>query len=115
MASEHDSDNSRTRTDCSPSTLFEALSRRQRRLILRYLADTEGPVFLDELAAQLDAHGDDQHDRTLLAGTLMSHHLPKLAEADLVCFDRDTHIVEEGPAAAHTARHLALVDDWEDA
>lgn len=46
---------------------------------------------------------------------LMQHHLPKLAEAPFVSVDRDTYIVEEGPAAPHAARHLALVDGREDA
>lgn len=95
----------------SPSILFDVLSSRRRRRILRYLADTDGPVFLDEIAAYIAEHEDDQQDRTIIAATLVHWELTKLADADLICFDEETHVVEEGPAASVAARHLKLVED----
>lgn len=103
-----------SRGSLSPSLLFELLASRRRRRILRYLAETDGPVFLDELAVHIADHEDDQQDWTLIAVTLVHFHLPQLADADLVSFDRDTHIVEAGPAIPHAARCLALVADWDD-
>lgn len=103
----------RRRSDISPSILFEVLASRRRRLILRYLADADGPVFLDELAAHLADYEAAQRDWTLIAATLVHWHLPQMADAALVYYDRATHIVEEGPRAPLAARHLALVDEWD--
>lgn len=102
-----------SRSDVSPSILFEMLASRRRRRILRYLADADGPVFLDELSAHIADHVEDQHDWTIIAAVLVHWELPKLVDADLVHFDRETHIVEEGPSAAIADHHLALVDDRE--
>lgn len=102
------------RSTISSSLLFEALASHRRRRVLRYLADTDGPVFLDELAAHIADDDADQQDWTIIAATLSHLELPKLADAELIHFDRETHIVEERPAASVAARHLALVDDWED-
>lgn len=98
--------------NCPPSVLFDALASRRRRRILRYMAAADGPVFLDELAAHLADHHDADHDWTIIVA-LMHWELPRLADAALVRFDRETRIVEEGPAAPHAADHLALVADRE--
>lgn len=105
------SDNSRY--DCSPPTLFDALTVRRRRLVLQYLAEAESPVLEDEQVADLASHADDHVERTSVAITLIHQHLPKLADAGMVRFDREMHTVEEGPAASYAAHHLAFVDDRE--
>ncbi|MGA9402302.1 DUF7504 family protein [Haladaptatus sp.] len=72
-------------------TLFEALSSRRRRDVLRYLLDTEDAVDISELAtavARLGPGGGSTHNQhRKYYSTLYQLHLPKLDSAGLIDYD----------------------------
>lgn len=102
---------------------YEALAHARRRQTLRILDATESPMALDDLALKLTIREQEapastvNQDQTRRCSIALYHrHLPKLAAAGMVAFDTEQQTValNEGPAAAHAARHLALVDDLDD-
>jgi hypothetical protein len=81
-------------------TLFDVMSHRRRRTALRYLRDAGGPVAVAELAHHIaDREGaasgrSAPMDRYAAILTALEHqHLPKLAHADLVEWDRSADAV----------------------
>lgn len=89
---------------------YDLLSNRRRRLALFCLArDDGGPVDADDIARQVAAWEDGvpvevvtYEDRRSVYTSLRQHHLPKLADAGAVDYDRDAG------TTALTARGHAL-------
>lgn len=72
--------------------LFDLLSRRERRQVVELLQDADGPVDLTTLAAHVETGGGDAVDRRTV--TSLDHvHLPRLAEAGVVDYDREAGTV----------------------
>jgi len=94
--------------DCTADTADEAddeldadfgalLSNRRRRFVLRTLLDTSG-LGLEELATRLAHRENDTDDPSEVEVTrsytaLASIHVPRLADANLVVFDREANTV----------------------
>ena len=100
--------------------VLRAMRSRERRYVCYYLLDHER-VALDELAdvlagwiAATDHRVTTRPDRDSLRLALYHNHLPRLAEAGLVAFDREELVTERTPrfgevralvAAAHRFEH----------
>ena len=74
--------------------LFDVLSNRRRRLMLRSLETAEKPVSVGELAMELVAWESGQpvldrsgDEREAIEISLVHNHLPKMAEAGFVKYD----------------------------
>lgn len=81
-------------TQLQRDELYEALSRERRRRILSVLAETEGPLGVDELARAVAARERDARPADLdeadverVRVSLYHRHVPKLADAGLVVRD----------------------------
>ncbi|MFD1632341.1 ERAP1-like C-terminal domain-containing protein [Haloplanus ruber] len=89
-------------------TLHELLRNPRRRFVLRSLLAEEGTT-LDRLAARLAAWENDTDEptdaeRTRAFTALASVHVPRLAEAGLVVFDRSAKRVSLSDAARDAGR-----------
>lgn len=83
------SQNPNTTDSLSVSKQCELLASNRRRAILRYLSARPGePVDIDELADFLLAHGEEA-DRQNILLSLHHVHLPKLADAGVITYQRD--------------------------
>ncbi|WP_449267235.1 DUF7344 domain-containing protein [Halalkalicoccus paucihalophilus] len=103
----------------SKDDTFHILQNERRRRVLQYLSDTEGPVDMRDIAEQVAAweHDttvqqltSDQRQRVYIA--LYQSHLPKLADFDLITYNRSRGVVERTPLADQVASYLqdATVD-----
>jgi hypothetical protein len=89
------------------STLFELLASRQRRRLLFLLCDAESvevPDGLQSRSTAAMANGDSSRSPNRapsdLAVELHHTHLPKLAAAELIEWDRSAEVVSRGPEFA---------------
>lgn len=88
---------------------FELLSSWQRRFVLQYLQQCATPVTLDRLARSLAASCDElSADEARIQ--LHHHHLPKLAAAELVAYDRTAATVGPSTSAAEPRGSVTRVD-----
>lgn len=95
--------------------IFHLLQNERRRLVLRYLRDTEGPVRMRDVAEQVAAW---EHETTVeeLTSTqrqrvyipLYQSHLTKLDEAGVIDYQKNRGIVERNPLADHVDRYLQV-------
>lgn len=97
----------------SKDDMFHILQNERRRRVLQYLSDTEGPVDMRDIAEQVAAweHDttvqqltSDQRQRVYIA--LYQSHLPKLADFDLITYNRSRGVVERTPLADQVASYL---------
>lgn len=96
-------------------TVFEILQNARRREVLSYLRGREGPVDIRDLtvyvaAAENDCPADDleYNQRKRVHTSLYQSHLPKLADAGLVEYDRRAGTVVATPQAATFEAYLDL-------
>lgn len=95
------------RPDLEEDRLLDLLAERRRRQVLETLVDSSGQLSLDELArAVSDADGSDEH-RTRIE--LHHTHLPKLAEAGVVSYDREALTAELETEPAQLAADIENV------
>jgi hypothetical protein len=95
-------------------TIRTLLRNSRRRFVLRTLFE-DGETGLDRLASRLAAHETDaeaptEADRTRAFTALASVHVPQLAEAGLVVFDRSDERVRLSDAARRTDRLEGYLD-----
>lgn len=91
------------RSDASLDRLYRLLADGERRALLAFLLERDEPVPLSELRAHV---ADDSDERR--AGIRLVHsHLPKLAEADLVEYDRESGRAAATAVAADLAASLS--------
>lgn len=90
-----------TDTDRSTAAMFGLLADERRQLTLQYLAGSVGAVPLGELADGVALReGEYTADHGERVATSLFHtHLPKLAAAGLVDYDRETALVSQRPPA----------------
>ncbi|MDL5363600.1 hypothetical protein [Halalkalicoccus sp. NIPERK01] len=102
----------------SKDDTFHILQNERRRRVLQYLSGTEGPVDMRDIAEQVAAweHDttvqqltSDQRQRVYIA--LYQSHLPKLADFDLITYNRSRGVVERTPLADQVSRYLRESDD----
>lgn len=98
-------------TSNSLDRVFDALSHPYRRRIL-VLLDAHNPRDEDEFSVEDVATDDD--DLELLTTELYHVHLPQLADAGYVEWDKDAHVVRRGPNFAEIAPLLRLMTDHRD-
>ena len=103
--------------------IFHLLQNERRRLVLRYLRDTDGPVRMRDVAEQVAAW---EHDTTVeeLTSTqrqrvyipLYQSHLTKLDSAGVIEYQKNRGIVERQPLADQMDQYLQVdpLDDGAD-
>ncbi|WP_265110949.1 DUF7344 domain-containing protein [Halosolutus halophilus] len=99
----------------SKDEIFHLLQNERRRMVLRYLRGTEGPVRMRDIAEQVAAW---EHDTTVeeLTSTqrqrvyipLYQSHLTKLDEAGVIDYQQNRGIVERKPLADRVDTYLEL-------
>ena len=90
---------------------LDALSHPYRRRILTRL-DRANPR--DESSFSTDSVANDDEDETLVAIDVHHRHLPKLAEAGFVDWDRESNAVRRGPRFDEIAPLLELENRYRD-
>ena len=91
--------------------IFDALSHPYRRRILTRLHD-HNPR--DESSFSTDSVADDTDDEDRLLLEIHHQHLPKLAEAGFVDWDREEKVVRRGPRIAEIAPLVELMVEHRD-
>ncbi|MFB6176129.1 MAG: hypothetical protein ABEI99_03100 [Halobaculum sp.] len=103
--------------------VFEVLKNQRRRYVLQYLAETDGPVSMSDLAEQVAAWENDKPVEQLTSSErkrvyvgLYQCHLPKMDGMDVVSFNKPRGVIERGPNAPQVEQYLHQeedTDDWE--
>ena len=102
-------------------TVFTLLQNERRRYVLEYLDSTDGPVEIRDLSEHVAARENDQavsevtyQERKRVYTSLYQIHLPKLADAGVVDYDRRAGVVSLAPASDACLQHLAArePDRW---
>ena len=99
-----------TDSELSTSTAFELASSARRRVVAAVLSDRAEPLPFDELVAEIArSEGVSPADEADAIRLELHHcHLPKLADAGLVRYDRDTNRLTPLPALSRFAEALDL-------
>lgn len=93
----------------SPDQAFELLANERRRAVVAHLLDARHEVAVEDLA---DALADGRTPPDRIAATLHHAHLPKLAAAGVIEWDRGEY-VEATPLLADLEPFLRVVADLE--
>lgn len=95
---------------------FETLSSKRRRYVLHYLLQTEQPVTLKELSTQVAAWENDTvsnavtyKERMRVYTALRQSHLPKMADCNVVTFDKERGVIELTADASALEVYLDIV------
>lgn len=100
----------------STDLVFDVLKNRQRRYVLQYLRDADGPVQLSELAEQVAAWENDTtveavtaKDRKRTYTSLYQLHLPKLDDAGVIEYDQSGGVITlNADVISEIERYVAL-------
>lgn len=103
-------------SDVAVDDVFELLSDERRRLVLEHLLRRPSPVSVPEVVdhlvtAELNGHDQAEELSSRIAVSLHHIHLPKLAAADLIDYDRERREVTLRESATAVEPHLALTSD----
>jgi len=92
------------------SAVFKLLSHHRRRIAVQYLATQAGTTSVSDVADQIALlEGEHTHDRYERICTSLVHtHLPMLADAGAIEYDRDRQVVELGDQATDMLPYLEL-------
>lgn len=95
----------------STDELLGLLSNGRRRRLVAHLHSRDGPVSLsDAIDHVAESEGDDGR-RTAVTTEFHHVHLPKLADASVVQYDREADVLESGANADRAVRLLESVMD----
>lgn len=100
--------------DHQASRVFDVLSDEWRRMALSYLVEQDSSVNVDALVDQLVTETDTasrEVDWPQLELMLHHAHLPKMADAGLIEYDRAAAVVEKTEMANEMAGRLELRSD----
>lgn len=104
--------------ESSQDALFSMLRNERRREVIAYLRGREGPTDLRDLSEHVAAveNGCDPADvtydqRKRVQTALYQMHLPKLADCDIVSYDRRAGEVELAAGAAPYLPYLDAADE----
>lgn len=110
---------SRAQEPLSEDLIFDVLKNRRRRYTLHFLKRQDRPVELSELAEQVAAWENDKtvaelnaNERKSVYTSLYQTHLPKLADAGIVEYNRNRGVVELSENAAQLEGYLAPQDPF---
>lgn len=79
------------------STVFDALQRPERRIVISFLHGSDVDVIeLDELGAHVSTQMPDTGE-TPVRSMLHHHHLPKLADCGFIDYDRTNLVIRPCP------------------
>ena len=99
--------------ELSRDDLFSMLRNERRREVIHYLSDHEGPVDLRDLSEYIAALENDcepeevtYKQRKRVQTALYQMHLPKLADQDIVAYDRRAGRVELASGAENCLPYL---------
>ena len=108
-----------TQEPLSEDLIFDVLKNRRRRYTLHYLKRQGQPVELSDLAEQVAAWENDKtvpelsaNERKSVYTSLYQTHLPKLADAGIVDYNRNRGVVELSENAAQLEGYLAPQDTF---
>src|SRR6056297_1060870 len=106
-------DSSGVQETLSEDLIFDVLKNRRRRYTLHYLKQENSPVELSELAEQVAAwennttvDGLSANERKSVYTSLYQTHLPKLADAGIVDYNRNRGVVELSENAEQLESYL---------
>jgi hypothetical protein len=109
---------SRERSDLSRDDLFSMLRNERRREVIHYLRTHEGPVDLRDLSEYIAAIENDcepaavtYKQRKRVQTALYQMHLPKLAEQNIISYDRRAGRVELAAGAENCLPYLVADAD----
>lgn len=93
--------------------VFGLLQNRRRRDVLRHLTQTAKPIRLSELAERTAARECEKdvsqlhsQERKRVYVSLYQSHLPKLADAEVINYDKPRGTIERGPTFDQLTYHL---------
>lgn len=102
-----------TESDLSQDVVFDILSNPRRRYVLYYLRTREEPVRLTKLAEEVAAWENDtnrseitEQERKRVYVSLYQTHIPRLAEAGLIDYDKDSGQIALAEGAADIDSYL---------
>ncbi|MFC7209323.1 hypothetical protein ACFQL3_02180 [Natronoarchaeum sp. GCM10025321] len=105
--------------DFDPSEVFDLLKPERRQAVMDVLENVEkGPISVSTLAEEVAAIeyncpptelGSQQRKRVYIA--LCQVHLPRLAEAQIVSYDDNQKLVDEGPRFSELRRVYSILTD----
>lgn len=96
---------------------FELLSSKRSRRVLAALRRTSSPVAVADLADRVvdgASEAEASPDRESVLRSLHHHHLPELAAADVLEYDRERGVVEPEPNADVVVRRWGAVVEGAD-
>lgn len=91
--------------------VFDCLSNRRRRVLIRCLADARTPVSVDALSRKV-SHREGVMTSTGVTGqseilSMLRHrHLPKLDDADVIELDGEQELIDTGSCFSVACSHL---------
>jgi hypothetical protein len=102
-----------TESDLSQDVVFDILSSPRRRYVLYYLRTRDGPVQLTDLAEEVAAWENNtdppsitEQERKRVYVSLYQTHIPRLAEAGLIEYDKDSGQIALAEEAGAIDRYL---------
>lgn len=102
----------------SQDDVFELLSSPRRRYVLYHLREAEEPIELTTLAEQVAAWENEtsvdeitEQERKRVYVSLYQTHIPRLDEAGVVSYDKDSGMVMLQPDADQIDTYLSSADD----
>lgn len=102
-----------TESDLTQDVVFDILSSPRRRYVLYYLRTKEGPVQLTDLAEEVAAWENDteppditEQERKRVYVSLYQTHIPRLAQAGLINYDKDSGQITLAKKAASIDQYL---------
>jgi hypothetical protein len=104
----------------SKAEIFDVLQNQRRRYVLQYLKRFEGPVELSDLATQVAAWEYDtaveevtKEQKKRVYTTLQQTHIERMADAGIIEYDDDAHVVERTPHTEDLTVYLEVVPGGE--
>ena len=117
-SSSQETDSTQATDDLPLDQVYDTLKNSRRRQVLQYLHEGTGEASLGDLAEEIaaiendtsvDAVTTDQRKRTYVG--LYQCHLPKMADAEIVDFEKNRGTVKLGPKADQLEPYLGQTRD----
>jgi DNA-binding transcriptional ArsR family regulator len=97
-------------------TVLDVCSHKHRRIVLAALTNRERPISIDDLTDEIIKHNHhapptEAGDETVtqVQVSLYHVHLPKLAEAGFIQYDRERQVVESTPQVGREDSRLSTI------
>lgn len=97
--------------------VFDILKNRRRRLILQHLINSSEPIALGELTEAIATIENKKSQRAITSVerkrvyvALYQYHLPKMVDAGIINFEKDSGMIELVDTPDHLTRYLEIED-----